>query len=558
MRRVLLVAGLTSAFFLWHLPLLTPAGRVRGFDSDAAILALMGKKMLEGRGFDIFFWGQNYIGPLTSMFIAAAGAVIGTVNPLALRIGTFIEILLGIFLAAWAVGRIDGRAGLITAIALVITPPVILGVMITPRAEMAFFLSAALLCVLLQHLTASPGQGWLSRPRGQFAFGVLTGISWWMNQQVLFTLMAAALVLGFRSHLFAAIRGQLHLLDRHRLRGEAIGWRRLPGVLEALTWVVTRTGYLLLLAFVAFDLLGRPVLPFVIGPLADPLVLILLPQVLLPLLLGEWRTWRLPKGDEMGEVLSIARYAMGFAAGYAPVWLGRILGWYESSYVFVIEVNRPRAALQQVAKFFDGTAAQWTGNAPGPIGAAFAVVLLVLVFAGALRKRSDARLLLALIPILNFLFVLVSNAVKPHYLISSAAMLFGLAALGAADLWDRRIPALRAALAAGAVVAVLSMGMSAKAMHARVLAEPDPAALLRRLGANGCAVCYADFWIAYRFRLLDGERCAWIPYLSQNRTRAESVVMQQRAGQRCVVEKDWSVIPVEGDLPLVHEPPRGR
>jgi hypothetical protein len=545
-RRVLAPAVLAAAFFLWHFPLLTAAGRVRGFNSDAAIIALMGKKMLEGRGFDIFFWGQNYIGPLTSMFIAAAGAAIGTVNPLALRIGTFIEILLGIFLAAWAVGRIDRRAGLITAIALVITPPVILRMMITPLgAEMAFSLSAALLCVLLQHLTAPPDQGWLSHSAGQFGFGVLAGISWWMNQQVLFTLLAAALVFGARSHLFTAIRGQLHLLDRHRLRGQAIGWRRLPGVLEALTWVVTRSGYLLLIAFVVVDLMGRPLLPFVIGPFADPLVLILAPQLLLPLLLGEWRRWRLPKGDETGEVLSIARCAMGFAVGYAPVWLGRLLGWYESSYVFGFRVNRPGAAWQHVATSFGDTFVQWTGKAPGPIGTAFAVVLLVLVCAGVLRKRTEARLLLMLIPLINLLFFVAVDAVKPHYMISSAAMLFGLAALGAVDLWDSSRPVLRVALAGAAVVAVLSMGLSAKAMHDRVLAENDPATLLQSVGENGCAVCYADFWIAYRFRLLDGERCAWIPYLSQNRTRLESAVMQKRAGQRCIVEKDWSVVRVD-------------
>ncbi|HEX8616030.1 MAG TPA: hypothetical protein VF911_00480, partial [Thermoanaerobaculia bacterium] len=148
--RIGLIVFVATLFFVWHAPLLTPAGRVRGFNSDAAIIALMGKKLLDGRGFDIFFWGQNYVGPMTSMFIAAAGAFTGGVGPLALRIGTLTEVLLGILLRGWAVSRIDRRAAIPTMLALAITPPVILRMMITPLgAEMAFVLAAALLGLML-------------------------------------------------------------------------------------------------------------------------------------------------------------------------------------------------------------------------------------------------------------------------------------------------------------------------------------------------------------------------------------------------------------------------
>ncbi|MFP5246947.1 MAG: hypothetical protein ACLGH0_09655, partial [Thermoanaerobaculia bacterium] len=85
-----LVLMLALLFVAWHSSLLSPDGRIRGFNSDAAIIALMGKKMFEGRGFDVFFWGQNYVGPLTSMCIAFAGVFVGAVDPLALRIGSFL------------------------------------------------------------------------------------------------------------------------------------------------------------------------------------------------------------------------------------------------------------------------------------------------------------------------------------------------------------------------------------------------------------------------------------------------------------------------------------
>ncbi len=530
--RIGLIVLVATLFFVWHSPLLTPDGRVRGFNSDAAIIALMGKKLLDGRGFDIFFWGQNYVGPLTSMFIAAAGAFTGGVDPLALRIGTLTEVLLGILLMGWAVSRIDGRAAIATMFALAITPPVILRMMITPLgAEMAFVLAAALLALMLSRAPA-------------LAIGVVAGFSWWMNQQVVFTLMAGALVYAFRS---PAVRRELHLLrDRWALRGEVLGWRPMPGVVHALAWLSTRVGVALLIVFVVFDLAAIDVVPFVFGRAVDALLLIFLPLIVLPLMFGEWRRWRV----ERRSLAPMALFAAGFVIGYAPVWLGAIFGWYERTYVFAFRMNYPSGMVEQV-RSFGAVAAHWTGAAPGVLGALYGITLLIFLAAGAWNARSEARILLALVPFANLAFYLLAEGAKPHYLIASVGMLFALAALGAVDLWRKQ----RALVIAGALIATLSLGATAREMHRDLLREPDPRPLLADVETAGCKVCYADFWIAYRYRLLDEERRAWIPYLSQNRTRAESRVMQQLPGQRCLV-RNGAVQRIAGDLPLTHEPPR--
>lgn len=528
--RIGLILLVGTLFFLWHAPLLSPEGRIRGFNSDAAIIALMGRKMLEGRGFDIFFWGQNYIGPLTSMFIAAAGFAVGGVGPLALRLGTMAEVLLGILLTGLAVARIDRRAAVATMLALAITPPVILRMMITPLgAEMAFVLAAALLVLLL------------SSPR-PLALGLLAGFSWWMNQQVVFTLLAAGLVFAWRA---PVVRREVLLLrERWAFRTTA-----LPGVVHALAWLSTRLGLLLLILFLVFDLLSVDRIPFVFGRALDALLLILVPLLLVPLLFGEWRRWRLPP---FASLAPVARFACGFAAGYAPVWLGALLGWYERTYVFAFRMNYPSDVLAQL-RSFGPVAAHWIGAAPGVLGVFYALALCAFVAAAAWRARNDERrLLLALIPLGNLAFYLLAEGAKPHYLIASVGMLFALGALGAVDLWPRA----RTFVAAGAVLAALSLGVTARAMHRELLREPDPRPLLARVEAAGCRVCYADFWIAYRYRLLDEERRAWIPYLSQNRTRAESRAMQQLRGQRCLVRKDGAVVAIPHDLPLTHPAPR--
>jgi hypothetical protein len=243
-----LVLLIGAFFFLWHAPLLSEAGRIRGFNSDAAIIALMGKKMLDGRGFDIFFWGQNYVGPLTSMFIAAAGAFTGGVDPLALRLGVMAEVFAGIVLTGVAVSRIDRRAGIATMAALAITPPVVLRMMITPLgAEMAFPLASLLLLLFLRD----------ARP---LLLGLAAGIAWWMNQQVVFTLLAIGLVVAYRIRLIRDLRV-----------------RRAP-----LALALSGFGALLFLTFIARDLLGWRPLPFLLGPAIDALLLLFLP---LPFLL---------------------------------------------------------------------------------------------------------------------------------------------------------------------------------------------------------------------------------------------------------------------------------
>jgi hypothetical protein len=548
--------ALAVFLFTWHAPLLSPEGRVRGFGSDAAIIALMGKKMFDGRGFDIFFWGQNYVGPLTSMFIAGAGFFTRGVDPLALRVGTFCEVLTGILLMGWGISRIDARAAVLTVVALAITPPVLLSMMINPLgAEMGFLCSAALFAVMAQHLTAAPGSGWLSRGAGQVAFGALVGISWWMNQQVVFTLMAGALVFAFRSRIATPVLREIRIGDRLMLRGEALGWRRIPGVVEALAWVMIRAGFLLLAAYVILDVAGKRGLPFVFGRATDALLLILSPLLVLPLVFSEWRRWRFHA--DRAELAAALRVATGFALGYAPVWLGRILGWYTPSYVFHFSVSTPAGAVNSAATLLSGVVPPWIGMSPGPLGMVFGATLALLAVAGALRANTQARVLLVLIPMANFIFFVVARGAQVHYFITSTGMLYGVAALGGVALWDSRKRLVRVALAVAAVMAFASIGIASSNMRRETLSQPDPRPLLARVHAERCAVSYADFRIAYRYRFLDGERGAWIPYASENRTRAESFAFQRRSGQRCLVGNDGSVTPIPHDLPMVHKPPRG-
>jgi hypothetical protein len=552
--RAAVITGITSLFLLWHAPLLTPAGRIRGFDSDAAILALMGKKILDGRGFDVFFWGQNYMGPLTSMLTAAWGALLGVVDPLALRLGVFVEVLAGTLLIWWGVDRIDPRAAVFTAIALALTPPVVLGMMINPLgAEMAFLLSAALFAVFMQHLTAPAGRGWLSRRAGQFAFGVLTGFSWWMNQQVVFVLLAGGAVIAARSAIGSRFWRALRLRDRVLVR------QHVPGLIEAFAVVCMAMGGLLLVAYVVGGVVGAPTIPFVFGRVTDALILIAIAQIVVAVAGHEWREWRLElAAGEKREIAAIATFGAGVLAGYTPVWLGAILGWYERGYMFGFQPIDPNELIAKL-RSFTAMLPHWAGISGNPIGAAYVIVLGLLIVNAFAHARSPARRFVALIPLANAAWYVLTRGVKPHYLITSAGMLLALAALGALDWWDSKRMLVRVAIAGAAIVAFLSIAMSSLAMQREALRESDPMPLLQRVRDARCAVVYSEFWVAYRYRFLDGERRAWIPYLSLNtkpgpdRTRAESFADQRLPGQRCLIQNDGSVVRIDRDLPLVHK-----
>ncbi len=554
--RAAVIAGIAALFLVWHAPLLTPGGRIRGFDSDAAILALMGKKILDGRGFDVFFWGQTYMGPLTSMLTAAWGALLGAAGPLALRLAVFVESLAGTLLIWWGVDRIDSRAAVFTAIALALTPPVVLRMMINPLgAEMAFVLSAALFAVVMQHLTAPAGRGWLSRRAGQFAFGTLAGFSWWMNQQVVFVLLAGGIVLAVRSAIGRRFWRALRLRDRLLLR------QHVPGFVEAFAVVLTAIGCLLLVAYFVGGVVGTPAFPFVFGRVTDALILIAIPQIVVPIVAREWTEWQFAlTADEMRELAAVATFGAGVLAGYAPVWLGAIFHWYEPGYMFGFEPIEPGELIGKVRAFI-GMVPHWAGIAMNPVGAAYLIALILVIANGLAHARGPARIFLALIPLANGGWYVLTRGVKPHYLISSAGMLIALAALGALDWWDSKRISVRVAITGAAIVALVSIAISSQATQNEALRGPDPMPLLQRVRDARCAVVYSEFWVAYRYRFLDGEQRAWIPYLSlntkpaPNRTRAESFAAQRLPGQRCVIQNDGGVVPIDRDLPLVHKMP---
>lgn len=203
------LAAILAVFVLVRLPLLTKGASVRGWNGDSAIFGLMAKKIHDGRGFDVFFWGQNYMGPLTPALAAGIRkavldpAGIGEEGgPISLRLASMGEIAFGISVFVLGLALLFGRpVAWAAGIWMAIGPPFFIRLAALNRSglgpEMAFALGSVLFWLAADALTRP--QPILDRLAGRIVFGLVAGIGWWMNETIVFVLVPAAVVVLLRS-----------------------------------------------------------------------------------------------------------------------------------------------------------------------------------------------------------------------------------------------------------------------------------------------------------------------------------------------------------------------
>ena len=464
------IGAILAVFVLVRLPLLTKEASVRGWNGDTAIFGLMAKKIHDGKGFDVFFWGQNYMGPLTP---ALAAAIRTTVldpaglqeegGPISLRLALMSEIAFGIAFTFLAFTRLFGRAiAAATGLWLAIGPPFFIRLSAEPRGpEMSFALGSVLLFLGAGLLTRP--HPFLEHPAGRFLFGLLAGIGWWMNQTIVFVLLPVAAL----------------VLLRYRRSGA---------------------------------------------------------RLLAPLL-------------------------SGFAVGYAPVWLGRLAGWYEPSLGPVVPVWRRSGLLTRLVQFLETDSWRFVGLeglASPMLLAAAAVVLLSLLFVVYRRRlhksvrTEEPRLqgldLVVAIVALGTAVFFLKDLTPPQLRFLTPALPAALALLvvvfaETVSLLRRRVPAWFLALASSglALFLVVFLARQARAVVAGILSEPDPRAPLGKIAEGGYTVCHGGYETAYVLQFLSDERVRFIPYHSPDRNRTLSARLRSMPGPQCLVTDEGVV-----------------
>lgn len=270
-----LLGALLAVFVLVRLPLLTRDAAARGWNGDTAIFGLMAKKIRDGRGFDVFYWGQSYMGPLTSAVAAGIRRAIldpaglgAEGGPIALRLAGMAEVAFGICLYVLGLARLFGPA--IAAAAglwMAIGPPFFVRLSALPKGpEMSFALGSVLFLMAAGALTRP--RPLLDRAAGRFVFGLVAGLGWWMNQTIVFVLLpVVALVVWRHTTRLVALLAGAALGYAPVVLGRLFGWYEPAAGAVVPPWLPA--GFLARL----FRLLGVDAWRFVgLGGLARPVV----------------------------------------------------------------------------------------------------------------------------------------------------------------------------------------------------------------------------------------------------------------------------------------------
>jgi hypothetical protein len=175
-------------FIALRWPLYVKPGIQLGWHSDAALLGLMARAIVAG-DYPILFWATDYLAPLTSVFALIAAPFTGGVGPLALRLGTAIEVFAAIaFFQAGLRRAVGRRAALLTTFWLTAGPAFLFKLTYAPlSAEQYFFLGA----VTFWYVARAP----FDRLHRWLILGLLAGIGWWVHRGVTFVVVPALIVI---------------------------------------------------------------------------------------------------------------------------------------------------------------------------------------------------------------------------------------------------------------------------------------------------------------------------------------------------------------------------
>lgn len=178
-----------ALFLLLRVPLYTHPGLLLGWHSDAALLGLMARAIVDG-DLPLLFWGCDYLAPLTSVFAALAGTtVLNDVGPLALRLGVALEFFAAFLFFHAALRRFLGwRPALLATLWLTAGPAFMFKLSYAPlSAEQYFFLGAIVFWYVGRRPFVQLHQ-WL-------VLGLLAGAGWWIHRGVMFVVVPSLVVI---------------------------------------------------------------------------------------------------------------------------------------------------------------------------------------------------------------------------------------------------------------------------------------------------------------------------------------------------------------------------
>jgi hypothetical protein len=266
------------------------------------------------------------------------------------------------------------------------------------------------------------------------------------------------------------------------------------------------------------------------------------------------RSWR--RG-----ALFLAPLLGGAALGYLPVFLGRLLGWYEPALGTVVPPWQSTGLPARFVRFLGADSWQFLGLdgiLPRPLLAAVALAVLSFLLLRfwrhlelSLRTQAPAFDGLDLVGSIAGLGAAVGflqnlNVSQERYLTPAlpaaiAAALVSIAYLARVVARRVPVPVVAVVLIGFAASATVFLLRQARSVVDEILLEPDPRATLETIRDGGYTVCHAGYDTAYRLQFLSDERVRFIPFHSPDRNRKLSAELRALPGPQCLVMEDGAV-----------------
>lgn len=152
-------------------------------DADEAIVGLMAKHINEGRPFPIFYYGQQYMGSIEPLFAALSFRLLG-MSSFALKVVPLVFSLIHIGLVYLLARRFTSRFGARVAALLTALAPV--GLIHWSIMARGGFIELVVLGTAAFIIFCDILRSHAPRLSAFFALGLVLGLGWWMNNQIVF------------------------------------------------------------------------------------------------------------------------------------------------------------------------------------------------------------------------------------------------------------------------------------------------------------------------------------------------------------------------------------
>ncbi|HKR66955.1 MAG TPA: hypothetical protein VJZ00_24725, partial [Thermoanaerobaculia bacterium] len=265
-----------------------------------------------------------------------------------------------------------------------------------------------------------------------------------------------------------------------------------------------------------------------------------------------WRGWR-------RIAPAMAAGAAGILVGLIPLFIGRaqidqrLYNPITARWSLFRVIDQARDFMRTDVWTFLGT--------DGPFEVLCAVVLVALITAGSIAAvpNRTAAMLIGLAMTAGAFWLLSPDAHSGamRYLMLALPVAYALAGRGIGLLVMKHSVSARgvAALAFCVVTAhlfasrhtdVVEISQGHRESHYQ-WPGVDPRPALAAIRQQHYAVCYADFWIAYKLEWLSDTGVQFIPYRSVDRTQRRSRQLARSPARKCFVESDGTVRPLANE-----------